>query len=96
MNYLLYIDHILSPKNNLEKEVFEYLSQGDRLSLSIDGMSRLQKAMLYHVSNLNLKHKRCMPVVLSFRPKENGDIEIFIGDGIMSPFRATFLKVADI
>ena len=96
MNYLFHVQFALTPKNNLEKEVYEYLKQGNRLPVSTEGMERLQQAMLYYVQNLNLKHKRCSPVALSFQPLKNGDIALFIGHGDVSSFRATFLKVAEV
>ncbi len=95
MNYLLYVEHSLTPKNNLEKEDFYYLQQGDRRAVAASEMEKLQHNVKYHVDHLNQKHKRCRPVELSFRPMDSGDIAVFVGDGIMSPFRATFLKVAE-
>jgi hypothetical protein len=97
MNYLLTIIHVPSPENELQKEVFEYLSHGDRLPVNHEALDRLMSAMTYHINNLRLKHKSCGHIFLNYHIKQTGDIELMLFiDGSLSTLLGTFLKVADV
>lgn len=97
MNYLLTIEHVPSPENELQKEVFEYLSHGDRLPVNNDALDRLMSAMMYHINNVCLKHERRGYITLSFHIKQNGDIDLMLFiDNSLSTLFGSFLKVADL
>lgn len=97
MNYLLTITHIPSPENELQQEVFEYISHGDRLPVNREALDRLMNAMTYHINNVSKKHKPCGHVFLSYHIKPTGDIDLMLFiDGQLSTLSGSFLKVADL
>lgn len=62
MEHFTHCGYELTPKNNLEKAVQEYLRSLDRILIDKKDLSQFKQDVLNNIVKLNREHHRCKPV----------------------------------
>jgi len=64
-HYFLEQEHCTQQKNNLHKEAKQYLDSISKKLILSEDLDDLKKVIHDKINELNLKHSRCKPIILS-------------------------------
>ncbi|MDX6187966.1 hypothetical protein SGQ83_01275 [Flavobacterium sp. Fl-318] len=65
-HYFVYVGHSTTTKNKLQEEFQKYLNSLSATLITADKLKELKKAIIDKSIELNVIHKRCTPLKISF------------------------------
>lgn len=67
MKYFVFLNSYVQLKNNLQKEVYKYLSEDiDRIVVDAESLVEFVEGLRLQINVLNSRHPRCKPVEVHF------------------------------
>lgn len=72
-HYFVYVGHGTQTKNKLQKEFNDYLENLSGVLVNANSLSHLKQQIIARSKELNITHKRCAPLNISFSKKHGND-----------------------